>query len=103
DLDELGWPDQAALGVGPTDQRLEAGDPPGPGLDERLVMQAELIARDRPAQFGLEVQPLERALMHVGTEHDRAGLAAALRDVHGGVRVAEQLVGGALGQLAEAD
>jgi hypothetical protein len=44
-----------ATPVSPADQRLRAVDRPGRGVDLRLVIQLELIARERMVQIALEL------------------------------------------------
>ena len=60
---------------------------------DRLVVQLELAGRDRALQVGLQLEAREHDLVHRGLEHPVAALAVALGDVHGGVGVADQVVG----------
>ena len=60
DRDELGRVEQAALGVLPADQRLEAGDLAAAEGDDRLVGEHELVALERVAQLLLELEPAQR-------------------------------------------
>ena len=103
DRDELAGCHQPALGVRPADERLEVLGLATLQLHQRLVVQAELVALDGQAQLALQVQAPQRMQVHVRAEHGRAGLAPALRGVHGHVRVAQQLVHARVGLIAEAD
>ena len=91
--DELEGRDQAAGGVAPAQQRLDAGDRAVAQADERLVVQLELVALERPLQIGAQLQARHDLLVHGRLEHAVAALALALGDVHGRVGVADQLVG----------
>ena len=65
-------------------------------LDDRLVVDAELLALERAPELRFEREPLDRRRMHRRIE--RLVLAAALRlgAVHRGVGVAQQVVGAAV-------
>jgi hypothetical protein len=63
------------------------------GLHDRLVVQDQLVAVGDVAQLGLQLQPLEHVLVHVGAEQLVAVLAPGLGRVRGHVGVAEQLLG----------
>ncbi len=93
DRDELGRVEQAALGVLPADQRLEAGDLAGAQVDHRLVVEGELLAVERVPQLPFDLQPAHRAGPHLGVEEDAAGAAALLGPVHRRVGVADQQLG----------
>ena len=93
DRDELGRVEQAALGVLPADQRLEAGDLAGAQADHRLVVERELVAVERVAQLAFDLEPAHRAGPHLGVEEDAAGAAAFLGPVHRRVGVADQQLG----------
>jgi hypothetical protein len=56
-------------------------------------VQDQLVAVGGVAQLGLQLQPLEHVLVHVGAEQPVAVLASGLGRVHGHVGVAEQLLG----------
>ena len=60
--DELGRRDEAALGVMPAQQRLEAADLVAREVDERLVVELELAVGQRLAQIDLQLA----ARLHVG-------------------------------------
>ena len=66
---EIGGRKQAALGMLPAQQRLEAADPSGPQGDDGLVVQPELPSLERPPQVGLELEAGEGARMHLAVEH----------------------------------
>ena len=76
----------------PPHERLEALDAASPEVDDRLVVQGELAADQRPPEVGLHLEELERAPVHRRLEHDALALAVGLRRVHRGVRVADQVV-----------
>ena len=46
------------VGMLPADQRLEADDPVRPEVDDRLVVDAQLVALECPPEVVLEVEPL---------------------------------------------
>ena len=56
-------------------------------------MDLELVQLDRLLQLGLQLEPLDHALVHRRLEDAVAALAVALRHVHRDVGVAEQLLG----------
>ena len=85
--------DQAPLRVIPAQQGLEPGDPTGREHDDRLVVDLELAALDRPPQVGLEPQPLHDARVHRLIEDDVPLLAQRLGPIHRRVGVAEQVLG----------
>jgi hypothetical protein len=84
---------QALDRVVPAGQRLDPGDAARHQLDDRLVVQHQLVAVGHVAQLGLQLQALEDVLVHVGPEQLVAVLASGLGRVHGHVGVAQQLVG----------
>ena len=103
--DELVGRDVAARRVRPPQQRLDAVDLVLLQADDRLVVDRELVQRDRLLQVRAQLQPLEHALVHRRLEDPVAALAVALRHVHGDIGVAEQLlgVGRRAARLDEAD
>ena len=60
DGDELGGVEQAALGVLPAHERLDAGDLAGAQADHRLVVEGELVAVERLAQLAFDLEPGHR-------------------------------------------
>ena len=93
DRDELGRVEQAALGVLPADQRLEAADLAGAEVDDRLVVERQLVAVERVAQLAFDLEPAHRTGPHLGVEEHAAGAAAFLGPVHRRVGVADQQLG----------
>ena len=93
DRDELAGVEQAALGVVPAHQRLDAGDLAGAEAIDRLVVQLELVALERVAQLALGLEAAHGAGPHLGVEELAAGAAALLGPVHRGVGVADQQLG----------
>ena len=93
DRDEVAGVEQAALGVAPAHQRLEAGDLAAAQGDQRLVVELELVALERLAQLALDLEPAQRPRPHLGVEELAAGASALLGPVHRRVGVADQQVG----------
>ena len=89
--DELGRGDQATVRPRPADQRLGPGHPTVVEVDDRLVVDHQLLALDRALQGGLHVVAVAHRAQHGGLEHLVGALAAALGGVHGDVGVAQQL------------
>lgn len=83
--DELAGRDQAALGIAPAHERLDAHDRAVGRAADRLVVQLELAALDRPPQPRGQREALER-IGGLGAV-DRDAAAGGLRLVHRGVRV----------------
>ena len=74
--DELVGHDQAALAVAPPDQRLDADHVVGREVDQRLVVEHELLALDRPPQASGHRQPRHRvAACRAGTAGGRRARA----------------------------
>ena len=103
--DELVGRDEAEAGSFPSQQRLEAADQAGVGRDERLAEQAQLVARQRLAQRGLERDLGGDPELHRLVEQLVAAAPVALRAVHGDVGVRQDLLGGlgAVGGKRHAD
>ena len=80
----------AAIGRLPADQRLDAVHVAGRDIDDRLVMQHELLLFERLAQVRVEPHVLRDLLVHLQREHAIRMLALFLRDVHRGIRAADQ-------------
>ena len=94
--DELQRWDQPTRGMLPAHERLDAGDGARLQLDHRLVVQDELVVLQCSLQVRLQLEPLERRVVHRRLEHLIAALAALLGHVHRHVRVPEQLLGALL-------
>src|SRR5215475_9571825 len=62
--DELVGVYEAALGMAPAHQRFDAASVELTRIDDRLVVQFELVARDRPAHVVLELAALARGRLH---------------------------------------
>ena len=88
-----GQHDPVTLAV-PPQERLGAHHPAVGESHDRLVEQLELVALDGLAQGGLEVEPGGDALLQLVAEQLDAGPPEILGPVHGGVGVAQQLLGG---------
>ena len=72
----------------PADERLEADDPIGSKIDEGLVVETQLAARDRPPEVVLELNPFERRRAHRRLEERVPGTRGALRLDEGDLRLA---------------
>ena len=59
--DEVGRVDDAAGRVAPADERLDADDPAGGQLDDRLVGDGEVAAADAPAEVGCSARAARRS------------------------------------------
>ena len=66
--------------------------PPSSSLDDRLVVQLELLGRDRALQVRAELEPGEDTLVHLRLEHAVAALAVTLGAVHRRVGIADELL-----------
>ena len=93
DRDELARVEQAALGMVPAHQRLEADDLAAAQRDDRLVVELELVAVERVAQLALDLEAAHGPRPHLRVEDLAAAAAALLRPVHRGVGVADQQLG----------
>ena len=80
-------------GTVPAQQRLGTDDAPVGQSHDRLVEQLELVALDGLTQRGLEVEAGGDLLLQLVAEQLDAVAAEVLGAVHGGVGVAQQLLG----------
>ena len=88
--DELVGPDQAALGVLPAHQGLEAGQARVGQAHLGLVVQGEFVLGNRLAQLAFQAQFLVRgAAIHARLVELAVGAAAVLGVGHGHVGVAQ--------------
>ena len=96
--------EQAAGGVVPADQRLDAVDLAGAQVDLGLVVQDELVVGQRGPQLLDRPQP-GRAVGVVGAAVDVMSGCGGLRLVHGDVGLAQQVaqVGAVVGEQGDAD
>ena len=67
-----------ACRVLPADQRLDAGDPLRLELDERLVLEEQLVALQRQAELGAELHALDELRAHAGSKRATRPLPASL-------------------------
>ena len=74
----------------PPHERFGADDGSRPQVEDRLVVQHELVALERAAQLRLELETLRDLVDHRVVEEAPARLSVLLRLVHRGVGVAEQ-------------
>src|SRR3954469_19712271 len=91
--DELGRADDAVAGTVPADERLDADQALVGDVEDRLVVDAELLALDGAAQVALGAQPDERVVAHLLVEELVAPASALLRLVHRGVGLAQHRLG----------
>ncbi len=92
--------DHAAGRMVPADQRLEAGQLLGLGVDHRLILELELAARDRLPEVGLEDLPVLRLGVHFGGEEAIGAAARRLGRIESEVGVADQRVGAVAARAA---
>ena len=81
----------------PAQQRLGGHHRPGGERDHRLVDDAQLVALQGPVERALGRHPRRHLLAHGVVEDLTAGPSPELGPVHGGVGVAQQRVGPAVG------
>ena len=86
--ERVGW-DQPARGMLPAGERLESEDL-AVDLGLRLIVQDELVVRDRRAQIVLQRVALAQAPVHVGVEEADHVAAVGLGAVERGIGVGEQ-------------
>jgi hypothetical protein len=94
----------AALGIVPAQQRLRAVHRPVGEIDDRLVVQRELVVAQRAAQRRLDVQALRAPLGELRGEEAEAVSPELLRVVHRGVGILQQRlrVGAVVGMQGQA-
>ena len=90
--DELVRREQAALGMLPAHERLEADRALGRERDDRLVDEPQLVALEGPPQVGLELEHGHRPRVHGVVEDLVAVAPLRLGPVHRGVGVAQQVL-----------
>ena len=90
DRDEVRRPDDAALGIAPAQERLDAERAAAREVDLRLVDEEELVVHEPAAHVGLDLQALAHARVHVGRVEAIGVAARLLRGVHRGVRLLDQ-------------
>ena len=77
----------------PAQQRLAGRHAAGAQVDQRLVIQLELLRQERVAQVEFERAALLHRLLHVHGEETMAAAAAVLGGVQRHVGLLQQLVG----------
>ncbi len=92
----------AVAGAVPPQQRLGADDAAVGQAHDRLVEELELLALDGLPERGLDVEARGDLLLQLVAEQLDAGPPEVLGAVHGGVGVAQELLGGCPG-AAECD
>ena len=84
--------DGAQLRMLPAQERFDAAQAAGGGIDARLIVQRKLVALDRAAQARLHVEPLLGAQVEILRDVVHLVAAAALGLVHRHVGMAHQVV-----------
>ena len=84
---------RSAQRMGPAQQRLAGRHPAGAQVDQRLVIQMELLGAERFAQIELERAALLHRLLHVHGEETMAAAAAVFGRVQRHVGLLQELVG----------
>ena len=92
DRDEHVRRHDAALRVVPADQRLEADQLLGLGVDQRLEVQVELLRGDRRAEVGFEPDAVLLLRLQLGREVTDDSAAGALGFVKREVGLEDQIV-----------
>ena len=93
-LEELAGQEQPALGMVPAHERLDPDGAAGRDLDDRLVVQDELVTPERVRELVLHAHPDASGAAHRVVEHlDLARGAVRLGEVHRRVGLAEQRFG----------
>ena len=95
DLDEPGGRVEVAVGVAPAQEGLDGDDRAGGKVHLRLVPDDELVALECATKVALDGQSLGDGNAQLLVEHRHPVAPALLGDVHGGVGLAYQVVGGA--------
>ena len=101
--DELKRGQQPPDRVVPTDEGFGTDEPARVGRDDRLVVDLELAGLEAFSDADGRLQPPHGVGVHVGPVHLEAPLSVALRQVHGEVRIAQEVVGRLLRAPAEGD
>jgi hypothetical protein len=101
--DELGGREQTPLRVLPADQGLDPADLAGRQVEHRLVVQAQLVAIDRPAEVGFLLEPGHHRRRHSRFVGGERRPPRALRLVERDVGVPEQIGRADLSALSEGD
>src|ERR1700722_16356106 len=65
---ELVWRDDALLGMLPPDQRFDARDLTAVKIDDRLVLEEELLLLDRGTQFRSQLEVPQGSRPHFGNK-----------------------------------
>src|SRR5258705_9843746 len=90
--DELVRGYEPALGMTPANQCFDAASVELARIDDRLVVQLELIACDRPAHVVLELAALARRRLHGGLEQAVAVASERFGPVEGEIGILEELI-----------
>ena len=92
-LDEARGHQHARLRMPPANQGLDPEEAARAEVDDRLILDEELLVGERPADVRLEPHALVQHILHLRLKGDMAVLARRLGVVHGDVRLAEQRLG----------
>ena len=94
DGDEFGRGHEAALGVLPSHESLDAEHRGAAQAHDRLKVHAQLITLEGPAQVGLDLEALEGDRTHAPLERLDPVASPLLGPVHGRVGIAQERVRG---------
>ena len=81
--------DQSLLGMLPAHQRFETGDPAVIQREDRLVVDAQLVAFDGAVQLTLQVQVFGGKMAHARVETAVAAASGCLGPIQRDVRLAQ--------------
>ena len=101
--DELVRRDHAPDGMAPAQQCLDADHRPVRETEDRLVNQEELLASERAAEVGLQLESPSSSVHHARLEQRVAVLSGGLGRVEREVRIAQERVGRAVGTGCHTD
>ena len=103
DGDERAGEHDALARVAPAHERLDPDDPALVEVDERLVVELELVALERVAEVVLELEALGHAPADGGVEELVARAAVVLGALHRGVGVAHERLGVVAAPVGDGD
>ena len=78
------------VGMAPSDERLHRGDLAGDEVDNRLVVEDELLLVHRALELTAQLAPVHDVALHAGCEEHVAVAPRPLRGVHRDVRLTHQ-------------
>src|SRR2546429_9168254 len=81
----------------PAHERLDTKEALRAEVDDRLILEKELLVSERPADIRLEAQSLLQLVLHLRLKRDVTVFARRLGVLHGNVVVAPQRLGLGIG------